>query len=237
VNEQNGAAAADPSALALFAPAPPEPPAPAQPRPGRVRSQFSMRPPTNGHQPATRSASPPAQQSATHLTSLPSSLSALVGEAAGSARGAARPAAGRRPAQEELGRSIILELLQGEAAEHLSAGRDSWSRLEQDALAVAVFDALFGLGRLQPLVDDEGIENIELTGCDQVLLEYADGTLTPGPAVAQSDEELIDFLVFLASRSEVNARPFSQAQPRLHLRLDGGARLAATAWVTPARRS
>jgi pilus assembly protein CpaF len=271
VNEQNGAAAAaDPSALALFAPAPPERPAPAQRRPGRVRSQFSMRPPTNGHQPATRSAPPPAQQSATHLTSRPSSLSALVGEDAGSARGAARPAAGRRtageqegidwalvaalraqasdqlsaaigqdrarldrPAQEELGRSIILELLQGEAAEHLSAGRDSWSRLEQDALAVAVFDALFGLGRLQPLVDDEGIENIELTGCDQVLLEYADGTLTPGPAVAQSDEELIDFLVFLASRSEVNARPFSQAQPRLHLRLDGGARLAATAWVTP----
>ena len=26
---------------------------------------------------------------------------------------------------------------------------------------------------------------------------------------------------------------FSQAQPRLHMRLDGGARLAATAWVTP----
>ena len=54
-----------------------------------------------------------------------------------------------------------------------------------------------------------------------------------GPPVADSDEELIDFLVFLASRSEVNARGFSEAQPRLHLRLDGGARLAAAAWVTP----
>ena len=51
--------------------------------------------------------------------------------------------------------------------------------------------------------------------------------------MADSDEELIDFLVFLASRSEVNARGFSEAQPRLHLRLDGGARLAAAAWVTP----
>ncbi|MDN5764048.1 MAG: CpaF/VirB11 family protein, partial [Microlunatus sp.] len=55
----------------------------------------------------------------------------------------------------------------------------------------------------------------------------------PGPPVADSDQELIDFLVFLASRSEVNARPFSEAQPRLHLRLDGGSRLAAAAWVTP----
>ena len=51
--------------------------------------------------------------------------------------------------------------------------------------------------------------------------------------MADSDQELIDFLVFLASRSEVNARAFSEAQPRLHLRLDGGSRLAAAAWVTP----
>ena len=65
------------------------------------------------------------------------------------------------------------------------------------------------------------------------MLELIDGSLVEGPAVADSDEELIDFLVFLASRSEVNARGFSEAQPRLHLRLDGGARLAAAAWVTP----
>jgi pilus assembly protein CpaF len=50
--------------------------------------------------------------------------------------------------------------------------------------------------------------------------------------VADSDQELIDFLVFHASRSEVNARSFSEAQPSLHMRLDGGSRLAAVAWVT-----
>jgi Flp pilus assembly CpaF family ATPase len=64
-------------------------------------------------------------------------------------------------------------------------------------------------------------------------LELTDGTMVAGDPVADSDEELVDFLVFLASRSEVNSRPFSPAQPRLHLRLDGGARLAAAAWVTP----
>jgi Flp pilus assembly CpaF family ATPase len=104
---------------------------------------------------------------------------------------------------------------------------------QQQRIAEAVFDALFGLGRLQPLVDDPHVENIEITGCDAVVLEYDDGTLRPGPPVADSDAELLDFLAFLASRSEANARPFSEAQPRLHLRLDGGARLAATAWVTP----
>jgi pilus assembly protein CpaF len=77
------------------------------------------------------------------------------------------------------------------------------------------------------------VENIIITGHDSVLLELIDGSLVDGPPVADSDEELIDFLVFLASRSEVNARGFSEAQPRLHLRLDGGSRLAAAAWVTP----
>lgn len=136
-------------------------------------------------------------------------------------------------AQRELGRSIIVELLQTTASNNLAVGRRAWSMDEQDRIGQAVFNALFGLGRLQPLVDDEQVENIEITGCDQVLLEYTDGSLRPGPAVAETDQELIDFLVFLASRSEVNARPFSEAQPRLHMRLDGGARLAATAWVTP----
>ena len=100
-------------------------------------------------------------------------------------------------------------------------------------MATAIDNALFGLGRLQPLVDDDTVENIIITGHDQVTLELVDGRMVPGPSVADTDQELIDFLVFLASRSEVNARPFSQAQPRLHLRLDGGARLAAAAWVTP----
>ena len=138
-----------------------------------------------------------------------------------------------RPAQEELGRSIVLDLIESSMAEAVNDGRTAWTPAQQQGLARAVFDSLFRLGRLQPLVDDDRIENIIIAGYDKVRLELIDGSLTPGPPVADSDEELIDFLVFLASRSEVNARGFSEAQPRLHLRLDGGARLAAAAWVTP----
>jgi len=135
--------------------------------------------------------------------------------------------------QHALGRRIISELLDEEAKQSAAAGRGAFDRHRQSALAQAVFDAVFRLGRLQPLVDDPGVENVTILGHDDVWLEYADGRLVRGPAVADSDGELIDFLVFLASRSEVNARQFSEAEPRLHLRLDGGARLAATAWVTP----
>ncbi|MBK8462880.1 MAG: CpaF family protein [Nigerium sp.] len=138
-----------------------------------------------------------------------------------------------RPAQEALGRSIILELLEAMAAEAVTAGKPSWTLAEQDALARAVFNALFRMGRLQPLIEDDRVENIIITGHDHVWLELLDGNLIEGPPVADSDQELIDFLAFLASRSEVSARPFSEAQPKLHLRLDDGSRLAATAWVTP----
>lgn len=136
-------------------------------------------------------------------------------------------------AQRELGRSIILDLLDSAAQEAISTGAPVFTPEQQQRMAQAVFDALFGLGRLQPLVDDDGVENIEVDGCDDVLLEYTDGSLKTGPPIAENDAELIEALTFLASRSEGNARSFSEARPRLHMRLDGGARLAATAWVTP----
>jgi pilus assembly protein CpaF len=135
-------------------------------------------------------------------------------------------------AEREFGRSIIQELIQTTAADRLHDGKQPWSLPEQDALAEAVFHALFGLGRLQPLVDDDTVENVIIIGADNVWLEKTDGTLVRTAPVADSDQELLDFLAFVASRSEASARSFSSVNPRLHMRLDGGARLAAAAWVT-----
>jgi pilus assembly protein CpaF len=229
----------DPAGLPLFT-------TPPGPRPGRVRSQFSM---TAQPQPsdsrvvhvervgarlaAGAGAGPVGRSGRAEVDwSLVAALRSQASDQLSAVLGGERGRMGSE-AQRELGRSIILELLRTEAAEAVSAGGEPWPLVLQDALAAAVFDALFGLGRLQPLVDDDRVENIIITGHNMVRLELTDGTLVPGPAVADSDQELIDFLVFLASRSEVNARSFSEAQPRLHLRLDGGSRLAAAAWVTP----
>jgi pilus assembly protein CpaF len=136
-------------------------------------------------------------------------------------------------ARHELGRGIVLNLLSEHADEEMAAGSETFSPDEQQEFAGAIFDSLFGLGRLQPLVDNPDIENIEISGCDNVHLVYSDGRIETGPPVADSDEELIEFLAFLASRSGGSERPFSPANPRLHLRLAGGSRLAATAWITP----
>ncbi|KAB7740062.1 CpaF family protein [Nostocoides sp. F2B08] len=136
-----------------------------------------------------------------------------------------------RAEQERVGREIIADLLRDHSAESVARGATRWTPSEQAVMGQAVFDAVFRLGRLQPLVDDDRVENIFILGHERVLLELTDGSRVSGPPVADSDEELIDFLRFLANRSESNPRPFSESTPRLHMKLDGGARLAATAWV------
>lgn len=128
--------------------------------------------------------------------------------------------------QQAQGWAVIRQLLDEDTAEALAAGRAVRSTSDQEALGQAVFDSVFRLGRLQPLVDDPQIENIMITGSDRVVVEASDGTMRHADPVADSDEELADFLAFLAARSD-NPRPFTPANPSLHLMLEGGARLAA----------
>lgn len=135
--------------------------------------------------------------------------------------------------QRERGAQIIKDLLDEDARVALNAGTSVRDVDQEERMAEAIFDAVFRLGRFQPFLEDERVENIEVYGCDSVLLEDQDGRLREGPPVAETDRELEEFLAFIGSRSEANARAFSEANPRLHLRLDSGERLAAVSWVTP----
>ena len=134
--------------------------------------------------------------------------------------------------REQLGVEIIEELIKSEAESLVSTGRQPWSSRQEKALKGVLFDALFGLGRLQPLVDSDDVENIIILarGNDcSVWLEKTDGTVVAGPPVADSEDELREFLADLGARQN---RPFTEARPSLHLRLPGGSRLAAASWVT-----
>jgi len=98
---------------------------------------------------------------------------------------------------------------------------------EEQGLAQSVLDALFGLGRLQALVDDDEIENIDINGCDQVWATFADGSKRLMGPVADSDEELVDLLRSAGGRFGLAERRFDAARPELDLQLPGGARLSA----------
>lgn len=101
------------------------------------------------------------------------------------------------------------------------------------ALLDAVLADMFGVGRFQPFVEDAALENVMVKGFDQVRLEYADGRVEYGDPIADSDEELVDFLRHLARRGGMTERSLSTARPMLNMRLPGGSRLAALYDVTP----
>ena len=134
--------------------------------------------------------------------------------------------------REQVGLAVIAELVRAEAEERVSSGQPGWAAAQEEHLRQALYDAIFGLGRLQPLVDDESLENIIITARGTtvtVWLEASDGTVSEGPPVADSEDDLREFLADLGARQN---RPFTEARPSLHLRLPGGARLAAASWVT-----
>lgn len=132
--------------------------------------------------------------------------------------------------RESLAWQHIAELIRARVDELTRRGEDAWTpRIQQD-VAQAVFDALFRLGRLQPLVDLDGVENIDIVGFDNVWLTFAGGDRQRYPhPISTSDDELEREVNFIATRRGEGGRSFNSARPSLHLDLPGGARLAAIA--------
>jgi pilus assembly protein CpaF len=132
------------------------------------------------------------------------------------------------PADEQaLGRQLIAEALERRAGQALRDREALLSVPEEDELARATFDALFRLNRLQRLLDDPCIENINANGCDQVWVRYADGRREQVEAIAASDEELEEMLRTAAARTGIGERRFDRGSPRLSLQLPDGSRLFA----------
>jgi pilus assembly protein CpaF len=134
--------------------------------------------------------------------------------------------------ERQFARALIAQALEDHARAEITAGRVPPNAEQEEELAAAVHAALFGVGRLQPLLEDERIENIDINGCDRVFLGYSDGQEVLGEPVAESDEELVELIQVLAAYSGLSSRPFDTANPQLDLRLPDGSRLSAVMDVT-----
>jgi pilus assembly protein CpaF len=134
--------------------------------------------------------------------------------------------------QRQFGRQLINRRLERYAKQQLEQGREPLTFEDETALAQAIHDALFGLGALQRLLDDESIENIDANGCADVWVTRADGTKHRAPPIADSDDELIDTLRTTAARVGLTERRFDTGSPSLNLQLPDGSRLFAVMAVT-----
>jgi pilus assembly protein CpaF len=134
--------------------------------------------------------------------------------------------------ERQFARALIAQVLEEFARNEIAQARTPPNAEEEEALAAGVHAALFGVGRLQPLLDDPEIENIDCNGCDRVFVGYADGREELVEPVADSDDELVELIQVLGAYSGLSSRPFDAANPQLDLRLPDGSRLSAVMEVT-----
>ena len=134
--------------------------------------------------------------------------------------------------ERQFARAVISRVLESFARNEIAAGRTTPTVREDEGLSEGVHAALFGVGRLQPLLDDPMVENIDINGADRVFVGYADGREEFVGPVADSDEELVELVQVLGAYSGLTSRSFDTANPQLDLRLPDGSRLSAVMGVT-----
>jgi pilus assembly protein CpaF len=163
-------------------------------------------------------------------------LHAEVGEAVAERNGKAEEAGrGRMSVVDEqaLAYKLIADRLTDLADDALQRGQEPLDPATEKVLGQAVFDSLYGLGRIQPLLDaDPGYTDIHIAGCDSVWLTLADGRKVRGEPVADSDEELVDMVATAARRFGRSERRWDYAHPELDMQLPNGDRLHALMAVT-----
>ena len=136
--------------------------------------------------------------------------------------------------QRQLVRTWIEDELAGEHRRRLVHREPALDRDAEVAVLRAVENAIWGLGRLQELLELPGVEDIHIVGADRPLLRLADGTVrTAGEPVADSDADLIAQLQHIAAHHGSSERAFSPAQPCLNMQLPDGSRLAAMRDIVP----
>ena len=133
----------------------------------------------------------------------------------------------------ELVRTLVREALDAYATASLRAGVDLLHPDVEGQVAKAVRDALIGLGGLQPLLDDDSIEDIAARGYDTVFVKRANATEWEQVApVADSDAELVELIRRVAARSGNEERRFDRSSPILSCELADGSRLHAVQAVS-----
>jgi Flp pilus assembly CpaF family ATPase len=147
-----------------------------------------------------------------------------------------RDAAGLAPMRPDDERHFARRLVAAEldrlATDRLAGGLEPLVPADEQVLHDAIFALVMGLGRIQPYLDDPDVSDIHIRGCDSVWLKLHDGSRRPGPAVADTDDELIELIRLAAARMGRAERRFDAANPELNVQLPDGSRLFATMAVS-----
>jgi Flp pilus assembly CpaF family ATPase len=91
---------------------------------------------------------------------------------------------------------------------------------------------VLGLGKLEPLLEDDDISDIHIRGNRPVWVKMRNGDRQGREPIVNSDNELVDLIRRIASRMGHREQRFDPAHPELNLQLPDGSRLFAAMEVS-----
>ena len=137
-----------------------------------------------------------------------------------------------RQEREALAWMIPDEAVAAHSEEELMANRMLLTKDAEQQAITEVINEVFGMARLQPLLDDPTVETINVNRFDRVFVQYRDGRRAQVAPIAASNDELTDLVRMLAARAGSEERRFDRGAPALNLQLPGGERLFAVMALT-----
>ncbi|WP_329345274.1 CpaF/VirB11 family protein [Streptomyces microflavus] len=102
---------------------------------------------------------------------------------------------------------------------------------QESTIGTAVFDSMYRGGRLQSLLDQDGVEDVMVDGL-RAHVEYHDRPRRTIEKVADSHEELITWVNRMARLSGHGERSLTQATPMVGFRMPDGSRVTASLLTT-----
>ncbi|WP_331736090.1 CpaF/VirB11 family protein [Streptomyces sp. NBC_00057] len=134
------------------------------------------------------------------------------------------------PDRRALARALVTTAVADWSTKH-AHGNTPLTAEQEGAIGTAVFDSMYRGGRLQSLLDEDGVEDVMVDGL-RAHVEYHDRPRRTIEKVADSHEELITWVNRMARLSGHGERALTQATPMVGFRMPDGSRVTASLLTT-----
>ena len=130
--------------------------------------------------------------------------------------------------EREFARTAVHAELLRLAATRRAEGKFVLTIFDEAAISSAAIAQVLGLGRLQPLLEDDEISDIHVRGSCRVWVKLRNGQRETRDPIVDTDEELVELIRRAATRLSRQERRFDAGTPELNMQLPDGSRLFAT---------
>ena len=106
-------------------------------------------------------------------------------------------------------------------------GFDAIGEIDDRSIIEEAIAQVLGLGKLEPLLEDDDISDIHVRGNNPVWVKTRNGDRFERSPIVETDAELVDLIRRIAARMGHREQRFDPANPELNLQLPDGSRLFA----------